>query len=86
MARDAAALVRSAERHRAAGMRRRDRRTGPGDPGEELSVYGLSDEDLAIQARAAAFADELIPLEVEAEHDNGEPAPGRRRRAREAGP
>jgi acyl-CoA dehydrogenase len=35
-------------------------------------VYGLSDEDLEIQARAAAFADELIPLEAEAELSGGE--------------
>jgi acyl-CoA dehydrogenase len=35
-------------------------------------VYGLSDEDLAIQARAAAFADELIPLEEQAELAGGE--------------
>jgi alkylation response protein AidB-like acyl-CoA dehydrogenase len=30
-------------------------------------MYGLSAEDLDIQARARAFADELIPLEVTAE-------------------
>ena len=35
-------------------------------------MYGLSDEDLAIQARAAAFADELIPLEEQAELAGGE--------------
>jgi acyl-CoA dehydrogenase len=35
-------------------------------------VYGLSDEDLRIQARAATFADELIPLETEAELSGGE--------------
>src|SRR5512135_3366637 len=73
----------------AAGTWRRDWRTGPGEPGEELSVYGLSGEDLAIQARAAAFADELIPLEVEAEHNNGDLPPdvvaGHAKRARELG-
>ncbi|HUB37225.1 MAG TPA: acyl-CoA dehydrogenase family protein, partial [Streptosporangiaceae bacterium] len=35
-------------------------------------MYGLSDEDLQIQARARAFADELIPLEVEAEMNGGD--------------
>ncbi len=35
-------------------------------------MYGLSEEDLRIQARARAFADELIPFEVEAEHSGGE--------------
>ena len=35
-------------------------------------MYGLSDEDLEIQARAATLADELIPSEVEAELNNGE--------------
>jgi len=35
-------------------------------------MYGLSDADLQLQARAAAFADELIPLEVEAELNRGE--------------
>jgi acyl-CoA dehydrogenase len=35
-------------------------------------MYGLSDEDLRIQARAAAFAGELIPLEVTAELNDGE--------------
>jgi acyl-CoA dehydrogenase len=35
-------------------------------------MYGLSDEDLQIQARARAFADELIPFEVTAEHSDGE--------------
>ena len=35
-------------------------------------MYGLSDEDLQIQARARAFADELIPFEVEAELNGGE--------------
>jgi acyl-CoA dehydrogenase len=35
-------------------------------------MYGLSDEDLQIQARAHTFADELIPFEVEAEMNNGD--------------
>ena len=35
-------------------------------------MYGLSDEDLRIQANAATFADELIPFEVEAELNNGD--------------
>jgi acyl-CoA dehydrogenase len=35
-------------------------------------MYGLSDADLQIQARARMFADELIPLEVEAELNNGD--------------
>ena len=35
-------------------------------------MYSLSDEDLQIQARAATFADELIPLEVTAELNDGE--------------
>jgi acyl-CoA dehydrogenase len=35
-------------------------------------MYGLSDEDLEIQTRAATLADELIPSEVEAELNNGE--------------
>ena len=33
------------------------------------SMYGLSDEDLEIQARARTFADELIPFEVERRAD-----------------
>jgi acyl-CoA dehydrogenase len=36
------------------------------------AMYGLSDEDLRIQARARAFADELIPFEVAAEMNDGE--------------
>jgi acyl-CoA dehydrogenase len=36
-------------------------------------VYGLSDDDLDIQARARVFADELIPFEVEAELGDGLP-------------
>ena len=32
-------------------------------------MYGLTEEDLQIQARARAFADELIPFEVTAEHE-----------------
>jgi alkylation response protein AidB-like acyl-CoA dehydrogenase len=35
-------------------------------------MYGLSDEDLKIQANARTFADELIPFEVDAEFNNGE--------------
>jgi acyl-CoA dehydrogenase len=35
-------------------------------------MYGLSEEDLQIQERARMFADELIPLEVEAELNNGD--------------
>jgi acyl-CoA dehydrogenase len=35
-------------------------------------MYGLSAEDLEIQARARTFADELIPLEVEAEMNGGD--------------
>jgi acyl-CoA dehydrogenase len=34
-------------------------------------MYGLTDADLEIQARARAFADELIPFEVEAELAGG---------------
>ena len=52
-------------------------------------MYGLSDEDLAIQARARGFADELIPLEVTAEMDGGDlPADvtaGHAKRAHELG-
>ena len=35
-------------------------------------MYGLSEEDLQIQARARGFADELIPFEDEAEQADGE--------------
>ena len=35
-------------------------------------MYGLSEEDLQIQARARGFADELIPFEDEAERAEGE--------------
>jgi acyl-CoA dehydrogenase len=35
-------------------------------------MYGLSDEDMQIQARARTFADELIPFEVTAEMNGGE--------------
>src|ERR1700683_2228535 len=35
-------------------------------------MYGLTEEDLQIQARARAFADELIPYEVTAELNDGE--------------
>ena len=36
-------------------------------------MYGLSAADEDIQARARVFADELIPLEVQAELDGGLP-------------
>ena len=36
-------------------------------------MYGLSDDDLDIQARSRVFADELIPFEVEAELGDGLP-------------
>src|ERR1700730_6453415 len=52
-------------------------------------MYGLSAEELAIQARARAFADELIPFEEQAEAAGGElPADltaGHAKRARELG-
>ena len=52
-------------------------------------MYGLSDADLQIQARAREFTDELIPFEVTAELNNGElPADqvaGHAKRARELG-
>jgi acyl-CoA dehydrogenase len=52
-------------------------------------MYGLSDADLQIQARAKEFTDELIPFEVTAELNNGElPADqvaGHAKRARELG-
>src|ERR1700761_8975637 len=35
-------------------------------------MYGLTEEDLQIQARAREFADELIPFEEEAERAGGE--------------
>jgi acyl-CoA dehydrogenase len=35
-------------------------------------MYGLTDEDFAIQARARTFADEMIPYEVQAELAGGE--------------
>ncbi len=35
-------------------------------------MYGLSEQDLEIQARARAFTDELIPFEVEAELNGGD--------------
>ena len=67
----------------------RPRQAGPDELGEELSVYGLSDEDLALQARAATFAEELFPFEVEAEMADGELPPdvvaGHAKRARELG-
>jgi acyl-CoA dehydrogenase len=52
-------------------------------------MYGLTDDDLQIQARARGFADELIPFEEEAERSGGElPADiieGHAKRARELG-
>ena len=52
-------------------------------------MYGLSEEDLAIQVRAREFADELIPFEVDAETNGGELPPditaGHAKRARELG-
>ena len=52
-------------------------------------MYGLSEEDLQIQARARGFADELIPFEDEAERANGELPPdvtaAHAKRARELG-
>jgi acyl-CoA dehydrogenase len=52
-------------------------------------MYGLSEEDLQIQARARGFADELIPFEEQAEHSGGELPPdvtdGHAKRARELG-
>jgi acyl-CoA dehydrogenase len=52
-------------------------------------MYGLSEDDLAIQARARGFADELIPYEEQAEATGGElPADvtaGHAKRARELG-
>lgn len=38
-------------------------------------MYGLSQDDLEVQARARTFADELIPYEVEAEMNGGELPP-----------
>ncbi len=52
-------------------------------------MYGLSEEDRRIQARARGFADELIPLEDEAERSGGELPPdvhaAHAKRARELG-
>ena len=52
-------------------------------------MYGLSEEDLQIQARARGFAAELIPFEVEAERSGGELPPdvtaAHAKRARELG-
>jgi len=52
-------------------------------------MYGLSEEDRQIQARARGFADELIPLEEEAERSGGELPPdvtaAHAKRARELG-
>src|ERR1700744_2870769 len=41
-------------------------------PGGYRRMYGLSEEDLLIQARARGFADELIPFEDEAERADGQ--------------
>src|SRR6201990_1774790 len=41
-------------------------------PGGNRRMYGLSEEDLQIQARAREFADELIPFEDEAERADGQ--------------
>jgi acyl-CoA dehydrogenase len=51
-------------------------------------MYGLSAADEDIQARARAFADELIPFEVQAELEGGIPddlARGHKKRAKELG-
>jgi acyl-CoA dehydrogenase len=52
-------------------------------------MYGLSDADLQLQARAREFTDELIPFEVTAELNDGELAAdvvaGHAKRARELG-
>jgi alkylation response protein AidB-like acyl-CoA dehydrogenase len=52
-------------------------------------MYGLTEEDLQIQARARGFADELIPFEDEAERADGELPAGvaaaHAKRARELG-
>jgi alkylation response protein AidB-like acyl-CoA dehydrogenase len=52
-------------------------------------MYGLTDDDLQIQARARGFADELIPFEEEAEQSAGELpadlAAAHAKRARELG-
>src|ERR1700744_2377838 len=58
-------------------------------PGGNRRMYGLSEEDLQIQARARGFADDLIPFEDEAEGADGQlPADvtaGHAKRARELG-
>ena len=52
-------------------------------------MYGLSSEDLGLQARARAFADELIPYEEQAERSGGDLPPdvtaAQAKRARELG-
>jgi acyl-CoA dehydrogenase len=52
-------------------------------------MYGLSEDDLRIQARARTFADELIPFEITAEMNGGElprdVVAGHAARARELG-
>ena len=42
---------------------------------ERGGMYGLSEQDLQIQARARQFADELIPLETEVELADGDISP-----------
>src|SRR6516164_3828235 len=41
-------------------------------PGGNRRMYGLSEEDLQIQARARGFADELVSFEDEAERADGQ--------------
>ncbi len=52
-------------------------------------AFALSEEDHVIQSKARAFADELIPFEVEAEMNGGELDPDvtarHERKARELG-
>jgi acyl-CoA dehydrogenase len=52
-------------------------------------MYGLSEQDLELAARARGFADELIPLEAQAERSGGELPPdvtaAHAKRARELG-
>jgi len=47
-------------------------------------MYGLSEDDLEIQARARAYIDEVIPFEVETEMNAGELSPGSPRSYRAA--
>ena len=56
------------------------------DPRERRTpMYGLTPEDLELQARARGFADELIPHEQYAEEHDGELPDGRRPPARGPG-